>query len=99
MKIRLMLFLVLIMFWVVMALERLPRPEDAFMAEQWTGLFKGLLFLAFLSPIGWGLMILLTVGFGIGLSKRIKAVITADYSKIPNEDKRDQLLKELEKNL
>jgi len=97
MRLKLSIFLVLAMSWAAMALERLPRPEDASSAEQWAELFKALTFLAFFSPIGWGVAILLVISFCIWLGKGAKTLVTADYRRIPEDEKRDRHLQEMGK--
>jgi hypothetical protein len=95
MRLKLSIFLMLFMSWAAMALERLPRPEDASRAEQWGDLFKGLIVLAFLTPVGWCVLIMLIVGIIMWLKKAVVHVATTDFSRIPEEDKRDELLNEL----
>lgn len=98
MKLKLSIFLMLAMTWMVQArelLERLPRPEDASTSEQWAELFKALIVLAFLTPVGWCVMIMLAVGLIVWAKNAVVHVATTDFSRIPAEDKRDELLKEL----
>jgi hypothetical protein len=91
------ILLVLAMSWTVMALDRLPRPEDATYMENVQNLIKALLLLAFLTPFGWGILALIIIGTVSALAKGAKKVATTDFSVIPATEKRDLLLEELEK--
>jgi hypothetical protein len=90
------ILLVLVLSQVVMALDRLPRPEDAIFAENIQQLFVALLILAFLTPFGWGILALIIIGIILAAVKGAKKAVTADYSVIPDEDKRDMFLEALE---
>lgn len=91
------ILLVLVMSWSVMALDRLPRPEDATTMESLRSLVIGLLFLAFLTPFGWGVLALIIMGLCMAVGKGAKKIATTDFSRIPEPEKRDRLLEELEK--
>jgi hypothetical protein len=56
-----MILLVLVLSQAVMALDRLPRPEDATFGGNIQQLFLGLFILAFFTPIGWGILALIII--------------------------------------
>lgn len=91
------ILLVLAMSWSAMALERLPRPEDATTMESFQQLLMALFILAFLTPFGWGVLALIIYGLCVAGVKGAKKVATTDFSEIPAYEKRDILLEELEK--
>ena len=98
MKLKLSIFLMLFMAWAIQAkelLERLPRPGSASYGEQWVTLFKSLIVLAFLTPVGWCVLAMFAVGLFMWLKKAVVHVATTDFSRISDEDKRDELLNEL----
>lgn len=98
MKLKLSIFLMLAMAWAIQAkelLERLPRPGSASYGEQWVTLFKTLIALAFLTPVGWCVIAMFIIGLIMWFKKAVVHVATTDFSRIPDEDKRDRLLNEL----
>jgi len=89
--------LVLIMVMAVMALEPLPRPEDMTWFENLKDLLYWSLVYAFLTPIGWGVLVLLIVGLFKLVGHAISTVANTDYSRMTEDDKREELLNELRK--
>jgi hypothetical protein len=100
MKLRLSILMVLVMSLAVMAaplLERLPRPEDMTYGEKVVDLVRALVLLAFLTPVGWALVVALIIGFCGWAKNSAKTIATTDFRKIPEVEKRDRLLEELER--
>jgi hypothetical protein len=102
MKAWLSILMVLVMSIAVRAaplLERLPRPEDMTYGEQVMDLLKWLFVLAFLSPVGWAVIIALIIAFCSWTKKSVTTLATTDFKVIPEIEKRDRLLKELEREV
>lgn len=100
MKAKLAALMVLVIYMSSMArelLERLPRPGDGTYGDNCISLLKNLLLWAFITPVGWVVLIMVVVGIIKGLYRTAKTVATTDYSPIPEVDKRKRLLEELEK--
>lgn len=67
-------------------------PEPGF-----EGLLYPIAFLLFITPIGWGILILIILTFLRGTFRTTKKIITTDWQKIPDRVKRSTILDELEK--
>jgi hypothetical protein len=63
--------------------------------DEW---FRCIVFLALVTPIGWGVIFLIIYGLIKGTCKATKNVVTADYSVIPEGDKREMLLRGLKED-
>ena len=92
MKLKITMLLILFISMATMAYSSADMDSDK--AQLWEAL-KGFLVLAFLTPFGWGaLLIIIYLFFKLGF-KATKAVVTADYSEMPSEEKEITMKREL----
>jgi len=71
-----------------------PQTTQTSGYDYWGELFYGLKLLLVLTPLGWGLMVALTIGLIMWFINTAKNMATADYSALSENEKQETLYTE-----
>lgn len=64
------------------------KEEETGVKEKDGGIFLDIVMLLFLSPVGWGILLLVSIGFTIWFLKSSHKVATKDYSPVENKEEK-----------